>query len=187
MSGSTQNPYNPPRSDTTPDSPLNLDPSNYEVASRIARLFGALVDGFLDILTICIGIWISGGQVFMNNSFRLTRSYSEIWWYTLPLSIIQALLIARTGQSIGKRIARTRIVKLDGSRATFFSAVVLRWWVPSGVLMLPTMLTKVGINIPNAASLPLLLLWIADMLAIFGPSRRCLHDLIAGTKVLNAD
>ncbi len=92
----------------------------------------------------------------------------------LGLAIYQWYLLSMTGQTLGKKWMRVRVVKLDGSPVDFASAVVLRSWVPYG-------LTFVGSLIVVGSVLPLV-----DALMIFGDERRCLHDLIAGTKVVVA-
>ena len=70
----------------------------------------------------------------------------------------------RDGQSLGKRFMQLRIVEYDSGRtASALRIVALR--------ILP--FTLLG---------PLLLL--IDVLLIFGSECRCLHDLLAGTKVV---
>jgi uncharacterized RDD family membrane protein YckC len=87
----------------------------------------------------------------------------------LPLSIYQWMLIARTGQSIGKKWLRIRIVKLDNSPVGFGDGVMLREWITRGISFIPC----VGAIIS-----------LVGYLMIFGSERRCLHDRIAGTKVI---
>jgi uncharacterized RDD family membrane protein YckC len=87
----------------------------------------------------------------------------------LPIAIYQWTLIARTGQTIGKKWMRIRIVKVDGSSVGFGDGVALRDWVMRGVGFIPCVggiISLVGI------------------LMIFSDGHRCLHDQIAGTKVI---
>ena len=62
-----------------------------------------------------------------------------------------------------------RIVRLDGRPVGFVEAVLLRSWM-FGLLGW----------VPRAGSF----LGLADILFIFRRDRRCLHDLLAGTKVI---
>jgi uncharacterized RDD family membrane protein YckC len=64
-----------------------------------------------------------------------------------------------------------RVVRLDGTPVDFVSGVVLREWVVFGIGSVPF----IG-----------MLFRLADSVMIFGEDRRCLHDQIAGTKVIPA-
>jgi uncharacterized RDD family membrane protein YckC len=92
----------------------------------------------------------------------------------LGVGVYQWIAISRTGQSIGKKYLGIRIVRLDGSPVDFVSGVILRSWIlgfATGVL--------------NQCCLG----WIVtlvDVVMIFGEERRCLHDVLAGTKVVVA-
>jgi uncharacterized RDD family membrane protein YckC len=87
----------------------------------------------------------------------------------LGIAIYQWLLITRTGQSLGKKWTGIRIERIDGSYLTFGTGVVLRNWVP-----------KVMGAFPYLG----MLFHLVDCLFIFREDRRCLHDLIAGTRVV---
>jgi uncharacterized RDD family membrane protein YckC len=87
------------------------------------------------------------------------------------VTIYQWYLIATRGQTIGKRMLKLRVVKTDGRAVGFVDGVILREWVITAVTSLPF--------IGFVAAL-------ADGLMIFGAERRCLHDLIATTKVVRA-
>ena len=62
-----------------------------------------------------------------------------------------------------------RIVQLDGSPVGFGSGVVLRVWVIGLITAIPYRGGLIG---------------LADILWIFGSERRCLHDYIASTCVI---
>jgi uncharacterized RDD family membrane protein YckC len=81
----------------------------------------------------------------------------------------QCFMIANRGQSIGKRLVKTRIVRLDGSNPGFVHGVLLRGLVGN----LPGAVPFVG-NVYN----------IVDTLCIFKDDRRTLRDMIAGTRVI---
>jgi uncharacterized RDD family membrane protein YckC len=92
----------------------------------------------------------------------------------LALAVYQWYLLSTTGQSLGKKWIGVRVVKLDGSPVDFVSAVLLRSWAFYA-------LSFVGGLLVVGAILPLV-----DALMIFGDQRRCLHDHLAGTKVVVA-
>jgi uncharacterized RDD family membrane protein YckC len=89
---------------------------------------------------------------------------------TAGIAVAQGLLLTLRGQTFGKMIMGVRIVKhQDAANPGFFDAVVLRSLVPALIVAIPV----VG-----------QLLFVADCLCGLGEQRRCIHDLIAGTKVV---
>jgi uncharacterized RDD family membrane protein YckC len=80
-------------------------------------------------------------------------------------------LLSVQGQTIGKRALNIRIVREDdGTNPGFGRAVALRGFLPGAIGAIPA----IG--------------WIfslANPLFIFGPDRRCIHDYIAGTCVID--
>src|SRR5262249_52126407 len=118
----------------------------------------------------------------------LTGSQGARQLAVLPLHILQWALIATRGQTLGKMMIKTRIVRMDGSSVGFVHGVVLRIWVitiPSWILV-GLMLTGMDPRTLLPASVAIGLIGLLDALFIFGESRRCLHDLIAGTRVIQA-
>ena len=99
-----------------------------------------------------------------------------IWACLAPLALYQWALIARTGQSLGKRWTRIKIFKKDGSDVDFVSGVVMRNWI---LFFIPSLFTLVVPEVPIAN-----LVGFVDAVMIFGVAHRCLHDYIAGTQVL---
>jgi len=91
--------------------------------------------------------------------------------YVLALAVVQIVFLSTRGQSIGKRVMKIRIVKLDGSAPGFVHAVLLRAIVNA----LPS-------AIPFAGGVYALV----DILFIFRQDQRCIHDHIAGTRVVTA-
>ena len=100
---------------------------------------------------------------------------SRAWLATgvLPLifMVYQCYLVTTTGQSLAKQWLGLRVVRLDGSCVDFVSGVFLREWLVFGIGAVPL----IG-----------MVFRFADAVMIFGEERRCLHDQIAGTKVILA-
>lgn len=136
------------------------------LASRGQRLLAAIIDGLL--------IYVFAGSVAFAAYFMAS---SVVTRFTAAASVIavlvwNAVLIARHGQTVGKRAVKIRMVRSDGSDASFVRLFFLR-----GVLVLVLW------------SLPLIgtLFWLVDCLCIFRDDRRCVHDMMADTKVVDAD
>jgi uncharacterized RDD family membrane protein YckC len=85
---------------------------------------------------------------------------------------VTAWLVATNGQTIGKRLVGIKVVRTDGSPASFARIFLLR----NVVNFLPTLLPFIG----------LLYQLVIDPIFIFQDSRRCLHDLIADTTVVRS-
>lgn len=156
------------------------------LAERWKRFVGALVDGCLE--TIC---WTPAGLAMMRGMRDLAASGevsdpAQLMPQVMPLAIramvhslpylavlvlIQAILLSVRSQSVGNMLVRTRIVNVtDGAPGGFLRAFLLR-----GAL------ARVLRQVPFIGGL----FWLVDTCFIFREDKRCLHDLIAGTKVVN--
>jgi uncharacterized RDD family membrane protein YckC len=177
------NPYAAPTADHAP-SYREEEPYEYVPAERITRLGARILDNLL-LVASAIPMFIIILMSFRESAERVTAGGLPDGIYLkaalgsvlgpLPLMIYQWYLIATRGQTLGKKWTGIKIVKMDGSRVDFVSGVVLRNWV----LALPGFIPTVGRGINSLVDL-------IDVLMIFGEQRRCLHDVIAGTKVVVA-
>lgn len=179
--GSNFNPYAPPTADV--DQGLQLQQGAYVLAERGTRLGAVLIDGLLAVAAaLPAGIILAfmvfsatNGGVNIGNAEML--SYGVIGVAGLMILMVLAFmgyqwyLIATTGQTLAKRWLGIQIVRVDGTPLGFVNGVILRSWV-------------VGLlgNIPLVGPLVALV----NPLMIFGEERRCLHDQIAGTRVIVA-
>ena len=154
-------------------------------ASRWLRLPAALIDGLLK--TLCyLPITIPLVRVLVTEALNgEQRSFTEVTQLTsgvvnthlpqaLPLlgllMMVQLCLLAWRGQSVGKLLLGLRIVRQhDGTAPGVFRAFLLRGTVPFMIEQIPV----AGF-----------VFWVVDSCFIFRGDRRCLHDLIAGTKIV---
>lgn len=91
-------------------------------------------------------------------------------WLVIITTLTNIVLLTIRGQSIGKMLLGIQIVgSPDGARAGFFKAVLLRWFLFAIIE---------GIRLIG----PVLML--GNALLIFRADRRCMHDHVAGTKVV---
>jgi len=185
MSSSFQNPYA-----TTSTNAMNQDyyvVQENELASRITRLGAAMLDGIL--------VWLVFGPIlYLNHYYKLS---SQLASQLAPQNVglfeaigmnvlgevaflaINGYTLATRGQTIGKLIGKIQIVDFNSSKLVpVWKLFVLRhlWKFPFGIITL---------LIPG--SLDTQIFWgitTIGILMIFGPARRCLHDYIAGTKVI---
>ena len=169
-----ENPYAPPTSDVNAGA---QPPVEGQLAERGTRLVSQLVDGllFMGALVPALIAGFQSGSFKEGGSTAIFRAFatgtlgivSGLAW--LSLIVYQAYLVATSGQSIAKKLFKIRIVKVDGSPVNFVSGVLLRNWL----MMLLQQVPVVNLILP-----------LLDALFIFRQDRRCIHDLIAGTKVV---
>ena len=100
----------------------------------------------------------------------------------LAYLIFQAVLMSKTGQSLGKRLMKIKVVNEDGDNPGFAGTVAMREIVPNLVL------TVVGM-IPFLGIIAQLGFWIACLVMLFlvDRDRRTLQDMIAKTYVVDAE
>lgn len=91
------------------------------------------------------------------------------------LALVHIVLLSLRGQTLGKLAVGIRIVRVDEAPAGFVHAVLLRAFVPAAIQFVLGMVPFLPLGIA---------FWLADILCIFREDRRCLHDMIAGTKVV---
>jgi uncharacterized RDD family membrane protein YckC len=142
------------------------------------RLAAALVDaGILAPAVLVLG-YLAGRMSSTPHAYPAIFNYLAAAGsvYVLAVVIGQLRLLATQGQTFGKRALNLRIVRLDGTTAGFSEAFVLRSLIAQIVLFtLPSLVLG-----PRVAWL----LWVADVAFVFRPDRRCIHDFIAHTRVV---
>jgi len=141
-----------------------------EPASRTARFWANLVDLSVIPLPFATGAIIDWGLWRLGHLHKPIGGLVSIACggaVSLALLVLQVRL-ALNGQSIGKRSRGIRVVRTDGNRASLFR-----------------ILARNLVTVIAFAPLPFAFLLIfIDALMIFGNERRCLHDVMVGTKVV---
>jgi uncharacterized RDD family membrane protein YckC len=161
-----ENRYAPPKAEVQ-------DVAEGDLASLGARLGGAIIDAIISWIVMFplmyyTGFWQSAMAGQVNYGLQVLLSIGGMVIFLL----LNGYLLAKHGQTIGKRIVGTRIVSVaDGQILPLVKVFGLRYVPMSLVAMVPI----VG-NI----------LALVNVLFIFRDDRRCIHDLIAGTRVINA-
>lgn len=144
------------------------------LASPGDRLVAHLVDNVLVMIPMLLGALIED----LRASDVVRKPYLGLG----PLAVLggvgsvvlagyQLYRAARTGQTLGKRLRNIRVVRTDGSRVSV-GRLILRNVVPLALSRLGGVLRLLG---------------LVDGLMVFRNDRRCLHDLVAGTQVVNVD
>jgi uncharacterized RDD family membrane protein YckC len=164
----TSNPYAPPRAAAPPPKSTLGGP-----APRTRRALGSVLDG---LLTFVAGVLLSHVYAW---ALGIPRSVTVVYACVLLASAVQWGLVAWRGQTLGKMLVQTRIVLADGSNPGFLRGVVLRAWPLYLIQALPPLLAMPSLR--AFASL----LFMVDAICIASTDRRCAHDHVAGTFVVN--
>jgi uncharacterized RDD family membrane protein YckC len=155
-------------------------PDEPVLAGRLTRFWATLLDMALGLVCVLPGALLLGTDMVTRllkgewpDDFNVGRTASGFLVLGLALFVlfvVQTWLLTTRGQSVGKRMLGIRIVRYrTAAPPGFLHAVLLRSWVINVIGLVPTLGTY----------FPLL-----DIGFIFGPERRCLHDLIADTMVV---
>ena len=141
-----------------------------EVASRGLRFSSALIDMLIIMLftvplSYYLGLFDNFGKVIPPLGPTLVVLAAGIAIYLA----INGQLMHSNAQTVGKRINKIRVANLDGSQPTM-QTLILKRYVP--YVLFPY--------------IPFIGFWVAlvNVCWIFGREKRCLHDYIAGTKVV---
>jgi uncharacterized RDD family membrane protein YckC len=144
-------------------------------ATRGKRFGAAVVDGVINLIWVLPIIWGATMAVDVRHGLKPAAPMVGVMMLGLCLLIgifvVNCMMIHRSGQTIGKRALDIAIVRTDGSRIGVARYIFLRV-VP---IVLIGMVPVVG-----------RLINLVDPLLIFSKERRCLHDLIADTIVVDA-
>ncbi len=177
-----ENPYAAPRTVSTEEA--QAASGSGTLATRRSRLWATYIDGaillpyslgvlyLLGMFDTLLVIWTHPQLAAAETPEALpmaTQLFISAGGLALFL-LIQGHLLATRGQTVGKWVLGIRIVRRDGTPATL-ERIIFRRLLPFWAL---------------AAILPLVgaLVSLLDVLLIFRPSRACLHDDLADTKVV---
>jgi uncharacterized RDD family membrane protein YckC len=166
---SASNAYVPPRGAVH-----DVPGEGLDLAGRGSRLLAAILDKLIASIMIYLPAFV---VMAATGAFEQPSDEFDFDLLTIPIALcvigliawswITILLVARYGQTMGKRLLEIRVVRSDGSRASLGRIFWLR-------------------NVVNALLGVIPLYSIIDVLLIFGERRQCIHDLIADTIVVTA-
>lgn len=142
-----------------------------EAATRTSRFLARIVDAL---------VWFAPLPLLF---FPCLGALAALLLWAAIL-IGQIWMLVTRGQTIGKKALKIYIMKSDGDIPNVGWLLIREFAIPVAV----GILRYVGHNDPSVVGQALQgvfsLMWIIDSLFIFGPTRRCLHDYLAGTHVV---
>lgn len=145
--------------------------SGPELASRWARLWGSLIDGLI-MLVILVPIMFFTGFFAMIQSGTEPSFLFNILMLLVSVCVFLAFnfnLLKNQGQTIGKKVMGTKIVGINNEKALMEDHILKRYLT----YFLPGQIPIIGS-----------IFSLINLLFIFGPEKRCIHDLAGKTKVV---
>ena len=139
-----------------------------ELAGRGARFFASLIDGLITLAVMWVASIVTPWSPFRQHALLSPAPVNAIIVFAIFV-VLQGYLLTTRGQTIGKTMLGLRIVRADGTQASFGRLVLLRYGVGALLHVVPGIGQIYG---------------IVDALLIFRLSRKCLHDNIADTIVV---
>lgn len=156
-----------------------------------ARTGAACINAFLYFISLMPGSVLFGlkllkehpelarGGMLSPENINMAALTSNVLWIYAGLAvamIVQCIFLTVNGQNVGKLIAGVRVVNAsDDKPAGFVRGALVRFVMPVVLMMLLNIFLPLGF-----------LFLIVDYCFMFREDRRCLHDLMAGTKVVKA-
>ncbi|MEH6457722.1 MAG: RDD family protein [Cocleimonas sp.] len=141
------------------------------MASRWSRLGASLIDGVIGgVLSLPLlsffDVW---EQIDENGNLPFSTAITITLIGIIFFLLINGYLLSKYGQTVGKKLLDIKIVDLNGDIPDFNSLIAKRYvpiWVVSQIPVIGGFIA------------------IIDALFIFRKDKRCVHDLIAGTRVV---
>ena len=169
------NPFQPPKASVS-----EVPVEGQEIGGRWERLGAALIDGLAVPLVIYLPVIVVGAPMMILALSRhdvpqftasIIAACGVSFLLAIAATVITILWVSRYGQTIGKRIVGVKVVRTNGTKA----GIGRIFWLRNVVNVLPALIPVIGG-----------LYGLVDILFIFSESRRCIHDMIADTKVVKA-
>jgi uncharacterized RDD family membrane protein YckC len=144
-----------------------------ELATLGERFAGSLIDGIINLvvaLPVGFAVGLGMGSAFGNGPVQniVVQILGGVVGILLFLAV-QGYFLATRSQTIGKMALGTKIVTDDGGTLPFGELYAKRYLILQLVALIPFIGGFIG---------------LVDAVMIFRSNRKCLHDDIAGTKVI---
>lgn len=144
--------------------------SSMILARRWKRFIALLIDG---VILLVINLPIMYGTGILRQGYKMTLGQHAAYFVVglLIYLAVNGYLLVKQGQTVGKKLVGVRIVDSSSERLVSFGRVFgIRYFLPALIIQIPIVGT---------------LFSLVDSLFIFRKDKRCIHDLMAGTKVVD--
>lgn len=141
------------------------------LASRWKRLWASLLDGLIMTIITLPVMYFTGGVQALVQGAKPATAYSIMMgiFGLIVFILLNGKLLINNGQTIGKKILGIKITTLNGNLPKLKEHLLKRY----AVFFIPGQIPFVG-----------QIFAIINVLFVFGKQKRCIHDLVAGTRVV---
>jgi len=144
--------------------------SSRPLATKTSRLLAAIIDSVITGAIVVPIVFVPGVIEFLESMPIVAEQVASFVFGCIVFLLLHGYLLATRGQSIGKLCMGIQIVDYNTEELLpLWKLVVMRNIVMSLIDLIPLIGSIIG---------------LIDILMIFGEERRCLHDHLAGTKVV---
>lgn len=144
-----------------------------DLATLGERFAGAFIDGIINlVVAVPVGVAIGSGVANSIGFGPVGNNVAQFLGNGVGILLflaVQGYFLATRSQTIGKMALGTKIVADDGGTLPFGELYAKRYLILQLVALTPFIGRFIG---------------LVDAVMIFRSSRKCLHDDIAGTKVI---
>lgn len=143
------------------------------LATRASRLGASLIDSIILWVIMLPILYLTGvsTEVSQGSELSILRSVLACFLSLFIFALVNYQMLVTTGQTIGKRLLDIKMVDQNGDLPGLSSHLVKRYLV---------------YFVPGAVPVFGQLFAVINFCFIFGSHRRCVHDYVAGTRVVNA-
>lgn len=153
------------------ENPHLSDAQEIEAASRWSRLAARLVDGLVWCAPLPFIFFPCLGAIVLLAGLA-------------AILIAQIYLLVTRAQTLGKKALGIYIMRSDGSIPHIGWLLVREFGIPAIALFLQFFGSRDRTASGHLLIVAGSLVYLVDVIFIFGPTRRCLHDFLAGTHVV---
>jgi uncharacterized RDD family membrane protein YckC len=152
-----------------PDALFEKNKYGAPLAGRWRRLGAQLID-FAIVLAVVFPIQTLRGAIPAENPMALSYQAVATAFACGVWVMVNGFYLSTYGQTLGKRMLKIRIVRSSGEPASFVRLAVVRYILFGVLNIIPVVGPFIG---------------FADTVSIFRSEKRCLHDLLADTVVVD--
>jgi uncharacterized RDD family membrane protein YckC len=161
----------------------NLTRLSAKLASRWKRFAGYIIDKVI-VYVVSVILRLAVFKNIMENinsaEMKSLIVQSNIFiGYSSAYLLLNAWLLVSKGQTIGKTLMRTRIVNLAGEKVPLWKVFFLREMLFWGLFCLALD------QLPQIIQRLYIIFLIINGMFIVRTDRRCIHDLVCGTQVID--
>jgi len=154
-----------------PEADLKTPQPDGSLASRWKRLGAAIIDGLTYIPIMLPLMYFTGGFDGVTEGAQPSLLYTFIIGIVsaVVFMLIHGYFLLNSSQTIGKKVLGITIATMNGEPAPT-SHLIKRYGFYLGIALIPVVGSYIS---------------FVSILFIFGKAKRCIHDYVGGTQVIN--